>query len=73
VRRIRSRSLSLGLIPLILSQVVLIGGCGSNSSELAASQPPPKNQAEGLRRLQEANAKHDESAPTNQRSGATKN
>jgi hypothetical protein len=73
VRQIPSRPFTLGLIPVVLGQVVFLGGCGgSDASDTATAQAPPKNQMEGLQRIKESNIKYDQQAPINQRSGATK-
>ena len=72
MRRPRPRSLSLGLLPLILGPIVVLGGCGeSNSPGSATGQEPPKNQMEGLQRIQQANLKYDLTAPAKHRSRAT--
>ncbi len=60
-----------GLIPLVVAQVVVLAGCGSSDPQ-TVDQGPPKTQAEGLNRLKAANAKHDETAPVNQRSYASR-
>ena len=72
MQRTPTRPFPLGLIAALLAQVVLFGGCGSNAVDPVTGQAPPKDRMEALQRLQQANIKHDQGAPPNQRSGATK-
>jgi hypothetical protein len=55
---------------LVVGAMVSLAGCGSNPTQLA-ELAPPRNQLEGLNRIKAGNAKHDETAPANQKSFTT--
>ncbi len=66
----RLPSLCLGF--LLLGTVTQLVGCGGSSSADPVNQEPPRDRTEGLRRIQEANIKHDQNVPPKNRSGATR-